>query len=129
MLVLCAEGALEGGLSVASDVTPDELVGFLCQRIEARTLRILEVRTSPPELWVQLEKKEERWPVPDVSALVSELNRAYRRVPSVRAIAVLGDAEDARQLWCIPKGVLRVLLKEGLLQAENSAELSALVSE
>lgn len=125
---LCAEGALDGGLSVALDVRPDELVGFLCQRIEARNLRIREVRNEPPELWVQLGKKEERWGVPDLEALVSELNRAYRSAPSVRAIARLGETDAAHQLWCIPKAALRALLAEGLLEAENAIELSALVA-
>jgi hypothetical protein len=128
LLQLCADGALDGGLSVALDVRPDELVGFLCQRIEARNLRIREVRNDPPELWVQLGKKEERWGVPDLGALVSELNRAYRSASSVRAIALLGERDEAHQLWCVPKAALRALLAEGLLEAENAAELSALVA-
>lgn len=128
LLQLCAEGALDGGLSVALDVRPDELVGFLAQRMEVRNLRILEVRNEPPELWVQLGKKEERWAVPDLAALVSELNRAYRSASSVRAIALLGKRDDAHQLWCIPKAGLRALLEEGLLEAENAPELSSLVA-
>jgi hypothetical protein len=127
LLSLCAQGVLQGGLSVDLDVRPDELVGPLCQRLggEALKLRILEVRTSPAELWVLRDKKESRWPVPDVPSLVRALNRAYRRVPTVRDIAVLGEWEDAWQLWCLEKDRLPALLKEGLLEAET-VEVSAL---
>jgi len=129
LLSLCAAGALKGGLSVALDVRPDELVGPLCQRMggAAQRLRVLEVRTAPPELWVQVEKKEERWPVKDVPALVHALNRGYRGAPSVRAVAYLGAWDDAHQLWCLSKEVLPALFREGLLEAENSRELSVLV--
>jgi hypothetical protein len=128
---LCAAGALEGGLSVASDVRPDEVLGPLCQRIggAAQRLRVVEVRTAPAELWVRVQDKEERWPVPDVPALARALNRCYREAPAVRAIALLGEWDEALQLWCIPKDALGVLLGEGLLQAENSEELSALVAD
>lgn len=129
LAALCAAGVLLGGLSVAADVRPDELVGPLCQRISAQRLRVLDARTSPPELWVQVGETQERWPVPDVPALVRELNRCYRRDSTVRAIASLGEWDEARQLWCIPKGALGALLGEGLLQAENSEELSALVAQ
>ena len=124
---LGAAGVLVGGLSVAADVRPDELLGPLCQRIGAQRLRVLDARTAPPELLVRVGEREERWPVEDVAALVSALNRCYREAPAVRAIAALGDWDDARQLWCIPKSALGVLLGEGLLEAENSAALSALV--
>jgi hypothetical protein len=129
LVALCASGLLRGGLQVALDVRPDELVGPLCQRLggEALRLRILEVRTSPAELWVRLFEKEARWPVPDVPALLRALNLAYRRVPTVRAVALLGTWEEAWQLWCLEKDVLGRLLTEGLLEAENSKELSALV--
>ncbi len=127
LLSLCAGGVLQGGVSVDLDVRPDELLGPLCQRLggEALKLRILEVRTSPAELWVLRDKKESRWPVPDVPSLVRALNRAYRRVPTVRAIALLGEWEDAWQLWCLEKDRLPALLEEGLLEAETD-ELSAL---
>ena len=127
---LCAAGLLEGGLSVAADVRPDELLGPLCQRIGAERLRVLDARTAPPELQVRLGEREERWPVPDVQALVSALNRSYRAAPKVRAVATLGDFDDARQLWCIPKSALAALLREGLLkEAENLAELRGLAAD
>jgi hypothetical protein len=128
LAALCSAGALLGSLSAALDVRPDELVGPLCQRLggAALQLRILEVRTSPAELWVRLAKKEEHWPVPDVRALVRALNQGYRSVAPVPAIAVLGAWDEAWQFWCIPKGLLPTLHTEGLLQAENAEELSAL---
>src|SRR5450631_163668 len=127
LAALCGAGALLGGLSVALDVRPDELVGPLCQRLggAALELRILEVRASPPELWVRLAKKEERWAVPDIRALIRALNQGYRSVAKVAAIALLGERDDAWQLWCIPKGLLPTLQAEGLLEAENAEELSA----
>ena len=128
LAALCAAGGLQGGLSVALDVRPDELVGPLCQRLggEALRLRILEVRTSPQELWVRVHETEARWPVPDVPALVRALNLAYRRVPTVRAIARLGVWDDAWQLWCLEKDRLPALLEADLLHAENVEELPAL---
>jgi len=93
----------------------------LCQRLggEALRLRVLEVRTSPPEVWVLRDGKEARWPVPDVPALLSALNRAYRRAPTVRAIRLLGEWEETWQLWCLEKDSLRALVEEGLLTAET----------
>jgi len=118
---LCASGALDGGLSVSLDVRPDELLGPLCLRIggEARVLRVVDVRSSPPELWVQGGRGEEHWPVPDVAALVKELNVRFRDAAQVRAIALLGEWEEARQLWCIPKPALAPLLARRRLRARD----------
>ena len=46
---LCDAGVLEGGLSLALDLRPDELIGPLCERIggTAQTLRVLDVREDP----------------------------------------------------------------------------------
>jgi len=123
---LCASGALEGGLAVALDVRPDELLGPLCLRIggEARDLRVVDVRERPSELWVQGAAGVEHWPTPDIRALVKRLNARFRSSPDVRAIALLGPWEDAQQLWCIPKEALGPLLAKRLLRAENLAGLS-----
>jgi hypothetical protein len=48
-------------------------------------------------------------------------------VAAVPAIALLGERDDAWQLWCIPKGRLTTLQTEGFLEVENAEELSALV--
>jgi hypothetical protein len=124
---LCAAGALVGGVSVAVDVRPDELVGPLCQRLggAALGLRIEEVRSAPPELWVRLGKMEARWPVPDVHALVGALNQAYRRDPGVLAIAELGAVDGAWQLWCVPKDVWRKLRTQASGDVLNAEALSA----
>jgi hypothetical protein len=125
---LCAAGALDGGLSVALDVRADEVVGALCQRMggEAPRLRILDVRVAPAELRVRVGEGEARWPVPNVRALVTHLNRHYRHASGVRAIAVLGEWEEAQQLWCIPRSALAPLRAEHLLQVDNARELAAL---
>jgi hypothetical protein len=124
---LCAAGVLEGGLSVGLDVRPDELVGPLCQRIggEALRLRVLDSRDAPPVLVVQLAGVASTWAVPDVVALVTELNRCYRRFPEVRALAVLGVVDEDRQLWCIPKAALPFLLRQGLLPGDLLPGLEA----
>jgi hypothetical protein len=115
---------------VAADVRPDELLGPLCQRLggRARGLRVLDVRQTPPELWVRSGEVEERWATQDVPALVRALNRFYRGAPSVRAIALLGNCDGACQLWCLPKETLSTLLVEDVLDADNIGELTALVS-
>jgi hypothetical protein len=128
LVELCADGLLLGGLSVAADVRPDELLGPLCQRMGARRFSVLDVRIAPPELWVQVGESKLRWAVPDVAALVRALNRVYRSEPEVLAIARLGEVDGAQQLWCIPKAALGALLGEGLLKAENEDELSALAA-
>ena len=110
-----------GGLSVALDVRPDELVGPLCLRMggAAMNLRVLDSRGAPPELRVRVEGAEMAWKVPDVLALVTELNRCYRRSPAVRTIAWLGELDDARQLWCIPRAALPSLLRQRVLQPDD----------
>ncbi|HEX4622177.1 MAG TPA: hypothetical protein VH208_11470 [Myxococcaceae bacterium] len=128
LLVLCEAGVLLGGLSVALDVQPDEAVGALCALIggEAPRLRILDVRKKPFELLIQWEGQEERWEVPDVPALVHNLNDLLRDDDSARALAVLGEWQDALQLWGIPKPALRELLGKRYFQPLNERDLESL---
>ena len=128
LLVLCDQGLLEGGLSIALDLRPDELIGPLCERIggRARELKVLDVRDDPePELLVDAGGGEEAWPVRDARDLVDRLNEAFADDPQARAVAVLGEWEDMLQLWCLPRETLPSLLRAPFFEAENRSRLSA----
>ncbi|HZJ53104.1 MAG TPA: hypothetical protein VFD38_03110, partial [Myxococcaceae bacterium] len=73
LLVLCDAGVLEGGLSVALDLRPDELIGPLCERIggSARLLKVFDVREDPEvSLIVDAGQGEESWEVREPRDLV-----------------------------------------------------------
>jgi len=130
LTALCDAGVLEGGLTIALDLRPDELIGPLCERIggSARTLKVLDVRDDPEvALIVDAGRGEESWEVRDPRDLVERCNEEFRGDAEVRAVAVLGEWEDSLQLWCIPKRALSSLLRAPFFQAENRARLSALV--
>jgi hypothetical protein len=130
LLTLCDAGALDGGLSVALDLRPDELIGPLCERIggRARLLKVLDVREDPEiALIVEAGNGEEGWEVREPRDLVERCNEEFRDDVEARAVAVLGEWEDSLQLWCIPKRALSSLLRAPFFQAENRARLSALV--
>ena len=130
LLALCDDGALDGGLTIALDLRPDELIGPLCERIggAARTLKVLDVRDDPEvALLVDAGNGEESWEVRDPRDLVERCNDEFRDDTEARAVAVLGEWEDSLQLWCIPKSALSSLLRAPFFQAENRARLSALV--
>jgi len=130
LLALCDAGALDGGLSVALDLRPDELIGPLCERIggSARLLKVLDVREDPEvALFVDAGNGEESWDVREPRDLVERCNEEFRDDVEARAVAVLGEWEDSLQLWCIPKRALSSLLRAPFFQAENRARLSALV--
>jgi hypothetical protein len=127
---LCDQGLLEGGLSIALDLRPDELVGPLCERIggSARNLKVLDVRDEPQvSLVLDAGNGEEVWEVREARDLIERCNDEFRLDPLARAIAVLGEWEDMLQLWCIPKSVLSSLLRTPFFQAENRPRLSSLV--
>jgi hypothetical protein len=121
LAMLCATGALEGGVSVALDVRPDELVGPICLRLggAALGLRVLDVCDRPPEIRVRVDGAELTWKVPGVLALAAELNRCYRRSADVRALVWLGEWDGARQLWCIPRAALPSLLRQRILRPDD----------
>jgi len=130
LLTLCDDGALDGGLSIALDLRPDELIGPLCERIggRARLLKVLDVREDPEiALIVDAGNGEEGWEVREPRDLVERCNEEFRDDVEARAVAVLGEWEDSLQLWCIPKRALSSLLRAPFFQAENRARLSALV--
>ncbi|MDQ3264864.1 MAG: hypothetical protein M3Y59_14545 [Myxococcota bacterium] len=131
--LLCELGALEGGLSVALDVRPDEAIGALCLAISggAKRLRVEDVRDRPePELLVRFGSgTTERWSVPDVRALVHNLNDLFRDDPAARAVVDLGDRDDAQQLWCVGKQLLPGLLRERFFAPQNERQLRSLLGE
>jgi hypothetical protein len=129
LLALCDAGALDGGLSIALDLKPDELIGPLCERIggSARLLKVLDVRDDPEvALIIDAGNGEELWDVREPRDLVERCNEEFRDDAETRAVAVLGEWEDSLQLWCIPKRALSSLLRAPFFQAENRARLSAL---
>src|SRR4051812_4368764 len=77
----CDSGRLVGGLSVALDVRPDELVGPLLQHMGggALSLKILDVRDQETvELTVELGGELETWKVQDARDLVAKVNAAFQ---------------------------------------------------
>jgi hypothetical protein len=126
---LCDRGVLEGGLSIALDVRPDEAFGAVCVAIggNARGIRVVDVRYRPvPELRLRLGENEERWEVEDLHALVHNLNQLLADDPAARAVAILGEWEDALQLWCVPKAKLRALLRADYFAPHNRRQLESL---
>jgi hypothetical protein len=129
LLRLCDAGLLQGGLSVALDVRPDELVGPLTQAMggAARGFKLVDVRERRTlELHVLVGDLTERWEVEDLSALVHNLNDLYRDAPDVRAIAVLGEWSDSLQLLCVDKGALPRLMRQPFFTPVNVVYLARL---
>ncbi|WP_309896890.1 hypothetical protein [Archangium sp.] len=122
LMRLCDAGLLEGGLSVALGVRPDELVGPLTLAMggAARRFKLVDVRERPVlELHILVGEVSERWEVEDLGALVHNLNDLYRDAQDVRAIAVLGEWNDALQLLCVDKRSLPKLLRERFFVPRN----------
>jgi hypothetical protein len=131
LLWLCDEGALMGGLSVALDVRPDELVGTLCVSIggRARAVKVVDVREKPAfELTLSLGDVTERWQVDGIRALAHNFNDLLRDDPEAAIVVVLGKWQDALHLWCVPKHRARELLKERFFAPENIAEVKAILA-
>lgn len=130
LLRLCEEGALDGGLSVALDVRPDELMGPLCAAVGggAKKIKVLDVRERPVfELRIGYGDLEEPWEVEDLYALVQNLNDLLKDDPRARAVAILGEWEDALQLWCVRKDALPKLLRADYFAPRNRHQLASIV--
>ena len=131
LLTLCDARALDGGLSVALDVRPDELMGPLCMAMGggARKVRVLDVREGPPmEVRISYGAIEEPWELDDLYALVHNLNDLLRDDKTARVVAVLGEWQDSLQLWCLPKAKLPGLLTEGFFAPRNRHQLESMVT-
>jgi hypothetical protein len=129
LLSLCHSGALVGGLSVALDVRPDELIGPLAMAIGGRAteLKVIDVRDQPrPELTIRLANVDRTWPVEDLGSLAQLLNELFKGAPATKAVAVLGEWEDALQLWALDKTLLKELLRESFFRPHNRRQLAAL---
>jgi hypothetical protein len=129
LLELCDAAALEGGLSVALDVRPDELIGPLAAAMEgaALELRVIDVRDKPrSEMTIRLGALEKTWQVGNLGALVHHLNDLFKGDPQTRAVAILGERDDALQLWALDKRLLSKLLGEDFFGPLNRRELCAL---
>jgi hypothetical protein len=123
LVTLCDEGLLWGGLTVAPDVRPDELLGPLIQLMNgsARMLRVVDVRDEAGVvLSVQWGEVAEHWTIADIRDLVRRLNEKFAGEPGVRPILVLGEWNDGLQLWCPPRAALRALRGEPWLTLENA---------
>lgn len=130
ILGLCHLGVLEGGLSVALDVRPDELIGPLSAAMGgvARSLRVLDVREQPVlTLEVLVNGVEAELELERLEQLPEDLNALLAGAADVRPVAILGEREGALQLWCVPRASLDVLLDEALEGAWNVDQLDALL--
>lgn len=130
--LLCDAGALDGGLSIALDVRPDEALGALCTTIGggAKKLRVDDVRDRPElELTVAVGELRERWATPDVRALAHNLNDLFREDVEARVLVDLGDWEDALQLWSVPRATLPSLFQERFFAPNNERQLRSLLGE
>lgn len=132
LLKWCDEGALVGGLSVALGVLPDEMFGALCALMGggAKELKVLDVRDKPhAELVVDFRGTTERWEVSDARGLVHNLNDLLRDDRQALFVAVLGEWNDALQLWALEKETARQLLRERGFEPQNAAQLRDLLGE
>jgi hypothetical protein len=130
LLRLCDAGLLEGGLTVALGVRPEELVGPLTLAMggAARRFKLVDVRVRPAvELHILAGDVSERWEVEDLPALVHNLNDLYRSASDVRAVAVLGEWQDALQLLCVDKRALPRLLRERFFEPLNREALARML--
>lgn len=128
LLQLCNAGLLDGGLTVALDVHPDELIGPLAATAggRARLLKVIEVREKPAEMILSLTGSEHRWSVSGLVQMVDHFNELFGNDASVKAVAVLGDWDKALQLWCLRKALLPKLLQERFFSPLNLSKLRAL---
>jgi hypothetical protein len=118
----CDGGLLVGGLSVALDLTPDELLGPLAHAAGA-ALRILDVRGRVLTLQLGKSREELSWEPSSLEELIDLFNEQLRGEPAAKAVAVLGEWEEMLQLWCVEKRLLPQLGRERWFEPLNRAQL------
>jgi hypothetical protein len=131
VLRLCDAGALVGGLTVELDVRPDELLGPLTQALggTAPSVRAVDVVDGPPlRLSLHYRDHEETWELEDLYPFVLNLNDLLKDDRTARVAALLGEWEDALQLWCVEKRRLAWLLQQPWFFPRNRLELQRLSS-
>src|SRR5262249_14675943 len=79
-----------------------------------------------PEITVRLRSLERKWTVASLDALVTHLNELFHADPAAKAIAILGEYEDALQLWAVDKALLGELLGEDFFRPRNRKQLTKL---
>jgi hypothetical protein len=112
LLVACHEGRLQGGLSIALRATPDEVVGPITHAMggAATRLKVLDVRTGQPLVMeIQWGELVEKWELESVEALVRNLDDLFKDEAGVKQVVVLGEWEDALQLWALDPGAIEKL--------------------
>src|SRR6218665_72431 len=122
LLRLADAGLLSGGLTVSFGVRADELVGPLTLAMggAARRLKLVAARDQPPpHFHILAGDVSERWEVEDLASFAHNLNDLYRTASDVRAIAVLGEWNDALQLLCVEKASPPRLLRERFFLPQN----------
>jgi len=132
LLRLCEAGLLEAGLSVALTVRPDELFGALCAAIggQAREVKLVDVRDKPfPELFIHFQGRDEAWSVEGMEGLIHHLNALLWPDVRARAVALLGEWQDALQLVCVEKRRLPQLMRERFFTPRNAEQLLMLMGE
>ena len=132
LLRLCDAGALVGGLTVELDVRPDELLGPLTLALggSATSVRAVDVVDGPPlRLSLHHRDHEETWELEDLYPFVLNLNDLLKDDKSSRVAAILGEWEDALQLWCVEKRRLAWLLQQPWFFPRNRGELQRLAQK
>lgn len=112
------QSRLVGGMSIAIDARPDEVIGPLTTEMGgvAAAVRVMDVQKGPPmSLELDWAGELESWTVKDVPALVDQLNKRFIDEEGVKVLVMAGEYEEMLQVWAVREDVLEVLLSTSLL--------------
>lgn len=125
---LCHHGYLVGGLSIALDVKTDEALGPLLEEMGAsRLVRVLDIQGLV--FSVKLGAHQHEWEIDGLESLVDTLNRAFAGNSAVKALALLGEWEDALQVWVLPKAAAAKVSAYDWFRPSNPVGLSAALGQ